>query len=210
MMRTRSLSLILVLGLVLAACGGGSDPGTTNPGGTQPGTTTTVGPGGTAAPTTTPGPDPTGGPGDPGLPGPGAGDSWWEVDGTRYEVEVLVRCERVIDENFLDAPAHDDDLWVIATTGTQAGGSWLFVEYTGADGFLDVRHARPSADFENADALFELGDGASRVGERIRGGPFAAELTTRQGDGRDVPMSLDVEILPELSPAVYCEGLEDL
>jgi len=73
----RKLSLMTVLVVVIAACGGGSDPGTTTPGGTQPGPTTTAGPGGTPAPTTTPRPG-----------GDDVGSVTVEIDGETYELSL--------------------------------------------------------------------------------------------------------------------------
>jgi len=73
----RKLSLMMALVVVFAACGGGSDPGTTSPGGTQPGTTTTAGPGPTPAPTTTPPPG-----------GDDVGTVTVEIDGETYELSL--------------------------------------------------------------------------------------------------------------------------
>lgn len=83
----RRLSLMTVLVVVIAACGGGSDPGTTSPGGTQPGPTSTADPGGTPAPTTTPPPG-----GDVTTTPPPGGDDVGsvtvEIDGETYELSL--------------------------------------------------------------------------------------------------------------------------
>lgn len=206
MRTTQLLVMTLATALVLVACGGGSDSGTTNPG--EPGATTTAGTGDPVAPdTTTAGSDPSSGQGGSGSPGGGTGDSWWEVDGKRYEIEILVRCERVIDENLFDAPAHDDDFWVIASVGP-GGNQWLLIEYTGADGWIAIEHTQGSP-IENADAILALGEEVSREGNRVRGGPFTAWFTTTGSLNEvHVPMSLDVEIPSDLYPD--CEGAEDL
>ena len=183
----RRLSLMTVLVVVFAACGGGSDPGTTNPGGTQPGTTTTAGPGGTPAPTTTlSGPGSTSGPVDPGT-----GDSWWEIDGLRYEAATVFKCERVVLP--LAAPAHDDDLLVAAVTDGQRQG--LVLEFTGADGLLSVEHDQFSP-LETALAVVPLEAGVSIQGNRILGGP----LTVMLDDDSEVEMSFDIEIPDQLHP----------